>query len=96
MVTLLFYVHVGILWVRKFFLSNVIVYLDFQEKYSDDTSYHSSQDDDYVCDSQEDYSDSGDSYHSSFIDDRKLDNNAFYYDDQGNIRYFYRQKRNRN
>ena len=27
-----FYVHVGILWVRKFFLSNVIVYMDFQVK----------------------------------------------------------------
>ena len=56
------YVCVGILWVRKLFLSNVIVYVDFQEIYSDDTSYHSSQDDYYMYDSQEDYSDSSDSY----------------------------------
>ena len=62
MVTLLFFVHVGILWVRKLFSSDVIVYMDFQELYSDDTSYHSSQDDDYMYDSQEDYSDSCDSY----------------------------------
>lgn len=52
----------SILWVRKLFLSNVIVYVDFQEIYSDETSYHSSQDDDYMYDSQEDYSDSSDSY----------------------------------
>ena len=57
-----FYVHVGILWVRKLFSSDVIVYMDFQKLYSDDTSYHSSQDDDYMYDSQEDYSDSSDSY----------------------------------
>lgn len=62
MVTPLFYVHMGILWVRKLFSSDVIVYMDFQELYSDDTSYHSSQDDDYMYDSQEDYSDSSDSY----------------------------------
>ena len=62
MVTLLFYVHMGILWVRKLFSSDVIVHMDFQELYSDDTSYHSSQDDDYMYDSQEDYSDSSDSY----------------------------------
>ena len=36
--------------------------MDFQELYSDDTCYHSSQDDDYMYDSQEDYSDSSDSY----------------------------------
>ena len=41
-----------------------------------------------MCDSQEDYSDSSDSYCSSFIGDSELDNDAFYFDDQGNLRYF--------
>lgn len=41
-----------------------------------------------MCDSQEDYSDSNDSYCSSFIGDSELDNDAFYFDDQGNLRYF--------
>ena len=43
-----------------------------------------------MCDSQEDYSDSSNSYHydSSFIDESELDNDVFYFDDQGNLRYF--------
>ena len=41
-----------------------------------------------MCDSQEDYSDSSDSYCSSFIGDSELDDDAFYFDDQGNLRYF--------
>ena len=41
-----------------------------------------------MCDSQEDYSDSSDSYHSSFIDESELDDDAFYFDDQGNLRSF--------
>ena len=73
----------GILWVRKLFLSNVIFSIYSQETYSYDTSYHRSQDNDYVCDSQEDYSDSSDSYHydSSFIDESELDDDVFYFDD---------------
>ena len=41
-----------------------------------------------MCDSQEYYSDSSDSYCSSFIGDSELDDDAFYFDDQGNLRYF--------
>ena len=41
-----------------------------------------------MCDSQENYSDSSDSYCSSFIGDSELDDDAFYFDDQGNLRYF--------
>ena len=43
-----------------------------------------------MCDSQEDYSNSSDSYHydSSFIDESELDDDVFYFDDQGNLRYF--------
>ena len=38
----------------------------------DDSSYHSGQDSDYVYDSQDHYSDTGDSYGSSLIDDSAL------------------------
>ena len=74
------------------FIQCNIQYIYSQETYSYDTSYHRSQDNDYVCDSQEDYSDSSDSYCSSFIGDSELDDDAFYFDDQGNLRYFIERK----
>ena len=53
--------------------------MESQEIYSDDSSYHSSQDSDYVYDSQDRYSDSSDSYDSSFIDKSELDDDALYF-----------------
>ena len=46
--------------------------MESQEIYSDDNSYHSGQDSDYVYDNQDHYSDTGDSYDSSLIDDSEL------------------------
>ena len=59
--------------------------MESQEIYSDDGSYHSSQDFDYVYD---DYSDSSNSYDSSFIDDSEQDDHAHYFDDQDNIHIY--------
>ena len=59
--------------------------MESQEIYSDDSSYHSSQDSDYVYDSQDRYSDSSDSYDSSFIDKSELDDDALYFNKQENI-----------
>ena len=42
--------------------------MESQRIYSDDSSYHSSQDSDYAYDSQDDYSGSNDSYDRCFID----------------------------
>ena len=53
--------------------------MESQEIYSDDSSFHSSQDSDYVYDSQDHYSDSSDSYDSSFIDKSELDDDALYF-----------------
>ena len=61
------------------FLSKVLLCMESQEIYSDDSSYHSSQDSDYVYDSQDRYSDSSDSYDSSFIDKSELDDDALYF-----------------
>ena len=44
------------------FLLNVLVYTEYERAYPDDSSYHSSQDGDYVYSSPDDYSDSNDSY----------------------------------
>ena len=55
--------------------------MESQEIYSDDSSYHSNQDSDYVYSSPDDYSDSNDSYQSSFIDDSELNDDAYYFDD---------------
>lgn len=62
-----------------------------QDIYSDDSSYHSSQDSDYVYEGQDDSWNSSDSYDSSFIDDSQLDDDAYYFDDQENIytKYLY-------
>lgn len=46
--------------------------MESQNIYLDDSSYHSGQDSDYVYDSQDHYSDTGDSYDSSLIDDSAL------------------------
>ena len=46
--------------------------MESQNIYLDDSSYHSGQDSDYVYDSQDHYSDIGDSYDSSLIDDIEL------------------------
>ena len=46
--------------------------MESQDIYLDDSSYHSGQDSDYVYDSQDHYSDTGDTYDSSLIDDREL------------------------
>ena len=46
--------------------------MESQDIYLDDSSYHSGQDSDYVYDSQDHYSDIGDSYDSSLIDDIEL------------------------
>ena len=63
--------------------------MESQEIYSDDNSYHSSQDSNCVFDIQDDYSDSsGDIYDRSFIDGSELDDDAYYFDDQRNIRNF--------
>ena len=59
--------------------------MESQEIYSDDSSFHSSQDSDYVYDSQDHYSDSSDSYDSSFIDKSELDDDALYFNKQDNI-----------
>ena len=59
--------------------------MESQEIYSDDGSFHSSQDSDYVYDSQDHYSDSSDSYDSSFIDKSELDDDALYFNKQDNI-----------
>ena len=58
-----------------------------KEIYSDDSNYDICQVRDYVYDGQDDYSDSSDSYDDSFIDDSELDDDAHYFDDQGNIRH---------
>ena len=55
--------------------------MESQEIYSDDSSYHSNQDSDYVYDSQDYHSDSSDSCDSSFIDDSELNDDAYYFDD---------------
>ena len=46
--------------------------MESQDIYLDDSSYHSGQDSDYVYDSQDHYSDTGDTYDSSLIDDSEL------------------------
>ena len=46
--------------------------MESQNIYLDDSSYHSGQDSDYVYDSQDHYSDTGDTYDSSLIDDSEL------------------------
>lgn len=61
--------------------------MESQEIYSDDSSYDSFQDSDYVYDGQDDCSDSSDSFNGSFIDDSELDGDAYHFDDQGNIRH---------
>ena len=47
--------------------------MESQDIYSYDNSFHSGQDGDYACDSQDHYSDTGDSYDSSLVDDSELD-----------------------
>ena len=59
--------------------------MESQEIYSDDSSYHSNQDSDYVYDSQGYYSDSSDSCDSSFIDDSELNDVACYFDDTDTV-----------
>ena len=46
--------------------------MESQDIYLDDGSYHSGQDSDYIYDSQDHYSDTGDSDESSLRDDSEL------------------------
>ena len=46
--------------------------MESQNIYLDDSSYHSGRDTDNIYDSQDHYSDTGDSDESSLIDDREL------------------------
>ena len=46
--------------------------MESQDIYLDDSSYHSGQDSDYIYDSQDHYSDTGDSDESSLRDDSEL------------------------
>ena len=46
--------------------------MESQNIYLDDSSYHSGQDSDYIYDSQDHYSNTGDSDESSLIDDSEL------------------------
>ena len=63
-------------WKLFDFLSNVLVYMEYQQVYPDDSGYHGSQDGDYVHGSPDYYSDSNNSYDSSFKDDNELDDDA--------------------